>query len=107
MSTLTFIRFTERETDAFPARTVDKRLDGGMVERLLKEHMDILPRVGDEMVVSFRCCFSGEPTRTWYGRQKPTYVESFRIVTLRLDKVVHDLDVGVIQLGCTFVSEKT
>lgn len=105
MSTLTLIRFTEKETDAFPARMLDRRMDGDMVERSSFKHIDPLPRVGDEIVIGLRARIPGAPTRTWYGREKETFTERQRRVTLKLDKVTHDIVLGVIELQCVFVRE--
>lgn len=106
MSTLTLIRFTEKETDAFPARTSDARLPGdNMVERRCLEHMAMVPRSGEEIIVRLRCNIPGEPVRSWYGRKRETYIERHRTVVLKLDKVVHDLTLGLIELQCVFVRE--
>lgn len=106
MSTLTLIRFVDKVTEDYPKRTIDLKRDDGAVERRSFERMDVLPRVGDEIVISLHFCLPGTPICKWYGRVQETYIERKRTVTLKLDKVTHDLSMGVIQLDCTFVKEE-
>lgn len=106
MSTLTLIRFVERETVDFPARRLDNRLDNSTVERRIFQHLDPLPRVGDEIVTNLSVNIPAEPSRTWYGRKKETYEERNRVITLTLDKITHDTVAGVIQLDCRLQPEK-
>lgn len=105
MSILTIISFTEKETDAFPARALDNRVDDGMIMRRSLERMDVLPMVGDEIVIALRLRLRGTPIRTWYGRKKKTFTERLRTVTLKLHKVTHDMSTNVVRLDCVFVKE--